>query len=73
MIKVLATQPLGPRDRLVLVQVGGEQVLLGLTPGTISALHVLNEPVHLPDAEPASGEFAQRLMELLGKDQKDKS
>ena len=72
-IKVLATQPLGPRDRLVLVQVGGEQVLLGLTPGTISALHVLKEPVHLPDAEPASGEFAQRLMELLGKDQKDKS
>lgn len=72
-IKVLATQPLGPRDRLVLVQVGGEQVLLGLTPGTISALHVLKEPVQLADAEPASGEFAQRLMELLGKDQKDKS
>mgnify|MGYP000845971525 CR=1 FL=1 len=72
-IKVLATQPLGPRDRLVLVQVGGEQVLLGLTPGTITSLHVMQEPVHLPDAEPASTEFAQRLMELLGKDQKDKS
>ncbi|PTS82746.1 flagellar biosynthetic protein FliO [Pseudomonas sp. HMWF032] len=72
-ISVLATQPLGPRDRLVLVQVGGEQVLLGLTPGTITALHVLKEPVHLPDAQPASTEFAQRLMELLGKDQKDKS
>lgn len=72
-IKVLATQALGPRDRLVLVQVGTEQVLLGLTPGAITPLHVLKEPVHLPDAEPASGEFAQRLMELLGKDQKDKS
>lgn len=72
-IKVMATQALGPRDRLVLVQVGGEQVLLGLTPGNITALHVMQEPVHLPDAEPASTEFAQRLMELLGKDQKDKS
>ncbi len=72
-IKVVATQALGPRDRLVLVQVGGEQILLGLTPGTISALHVMAEPVHFPDAEPASAEFAQRLMELLGKDQKDKS
>jgi flagellar protein FliO/FliZ len=71
-IKILATQALGPRDRLVLVQVGGEQVLLGLTPGNITSLHVLKEPVHLPDAEPASTEFAQRLMELLGKDQKDK-
>lgn len=72
-IKIVATQALGPRDRLVLVQVGGEQVLLGLTPGTITSLHVMKEPVHLPDAEPASTEFAQRLMELLGKDQKDKS
>jgi flagellar protein FliO/FliZ len=72
-IKVVASQALSPRDRLVLVQVGGEQILLGLTPGRIAPLHVLKEPVHLPDGEPASTEFAQRLMELLGKDQKDKS
>lgn len=72
-IKLLATQPLGPRDRLVLVQVGGEQILLGLSAGRITPLHVLKEPVHLADAEPATPEFAQRLMELLGKDQKDKS
>ena len=72
-IKILASQALGPRDRLILVQVGGEQILLGLTPGRITPLHVMVEPVHLPDGEPASAEFAQRLMELLGKDQKDKS
>lgn len=72
-IKLLATQPLGPRDRLVLVQVGSEQILLGLSAGRITPLHVLKEPVHLADAEPATPEFAQRLMELLGKDQKDKS
>lgn len=71
-IKLVASQTLGPRDRLVLVQVGGEQVLLGLTTGRITPLHVLKEPVLLPDAEPASAEFAQRLMELLGKD-KDKT
>ena len=73
MIKLLATQALGPRDRLVLVQVGSEQILLGLSAGRITPLHVLKEPVHLPDAELATPEFAQRLMELLGKDQKDKS
>lgn len=72
-IKIVATQALSPRDRLVLVQVGNEQILLGLTPGRINQLHVMAEPVHLPDAEPASTEFSQRLMELLGKDQKDKS
>ena len=32
-------------DRLVLVQVGNEQILLGLTPGRITPLHVLKEPL----------------------------
>lgn len=71
-IKVISTQALGARERLVLVQVGKEQVLLGLSAGRITPLHVLEEPVHLPDVEPANPEFAQRLMELLGKDHKDK-
>ncbi|WP_413795617.1 MULTISPECIES: flagellar biosynthetic protein FliO [unclassified Pseudomonas] len=71
-IDIVGSRALGPRDRLVLVQVGNEQILLGLSPGTITALHVLKEPVHIPSAEPARPEFAQRLMELLGKDQKDK-
>ena len=71
LIRLLASQAIGPRERLLLVQVGNEQVLLGLTPGQISPLHVLKEPVHLPEAEVASPEFAQRLMEMLGKDQKD--
>lgn len=35
-IKLLATQALGPRDRLVLVQVGSEQILLGLSAGRIT-------------------------------------
>ncbi|MDX5373825.1 MAG: flagellar biosynthetic protein FliO [Pseudomonadaceae bacterium] len=72
-IRLVASQALGPRERLLLVQVGGEQILLGLSAGRITPLHVLKEPVHLPDGEPAAPEFAQRLMELLGKDQKDKS
>lgn len=70
-IELIGSRALGPRDRLVLVQVGNEQILLGLTPGTISALHVLKEPVQVPGTEQATPEFAQRLMEFLGKD-KDK-
>ncbi|SEM72729.1 flagellar protein FliO/FliZ [Pseudomonas sp. ok272] len=70
-IEMIGSRALGPRDRLVLVQVGSEQILLGLTPGTITALHVLKEPVSVPSTEQATPEFAQRLMELLGKE-KDK-
>jgi flagellar protein FliO/FliZ len=53
--------------------VGNEQILLGLSPGSITALHVLKEPVQVPaSSEKATPEFALRLMELMGKDQKDK-
>lgn len=69
-IELIGSRALGQRDRLVLVQVGNEQILLGLTPGTITALHVLKEPVQVPSGEPATPEFAQRLMEILGKDKK---
>ena len=72
-IDVIGAKALGPRDRLVLVQVGDEQILLGVSPGRISALHVMNTPVPTPArTTQTTPEFAQRLMELLGKDQKDK-
>ncbi|EWC42074.1 flagellar biosynthetic protein FliO [Pseudomonas stutzeri] len=72
LIRIVSSQALGPRERLVLVQVGSEQILIGLSGGRITPLHVMQEPVHLPDGEPANPEFAQRLMELLGKDHKDR-
>ena len=72
LIELISSRALGPRDRLVLVQVGSEQILLGLTPGRITPLHVLKEPLVLPEStQPATPEFARRLMEALGQ-QKDK-
>ncbi|HYQ49809.1 MAG TPA: flagellar biosynthetic protein FliO [Pseudomonas sp.] len=72
-IEIVGSRALGPRDRLLLVQVGKEQILIGHTPGSIEALHVMAEPVEVAaGARQATPEFAQRLMELMGKDQKDK-
>ncbi|TWI53913.1 flagellar protein FliO/FliZ [Pseudomonas duriflava] len=71
-IKLVAIQHLGPRERLVLVQVGQEQVLVGLTAGRITPLHVMQEPVRLAEEQPASPEFAQRLFELISREPKDK-
>ena len=71
-IELIGSRALSPRDRLLLVQVGNEQILLGLSPGTITALHVLKEPVEVPStSEKATPEFAQHLLKILGKDQKD--
>ena len=72
-IEIVGSRALGSRDRLMLVQVGNEQILLGLSPGTITALHVLKEPIEVPTTtEKATPEFAQHLLKILGKDQKDK-
>ena len=65
-IELVGSRALGPRDRLVLVQVGNEQVLLGVSPGSITALHVMNEPVQVLETQSATPEFARRLMEALG-------
>ena len=65
-IELVGSRALGPRDRLVLVQVGNEQVLLGVSPGSITALHVMNEPVQVPETQHATPEFARRLMDVLG-------
>src|SRR5690606_33644785 len=44
-LDVIADLPLGTKERVVLVRVGKKQLLLGVAPGRVSALHVLEEPV----------------------------
>lgn len=68
-IRVISLYPLGPRDRLALVEVGGRQLLLGISPGRITTLHVLEEPV-TDDAEAGGGDFARKLQAMLKRDQK---
>jgi len=70
-IDVLADIPLGPKERAVLLKVGTEQVLIGVAPGRVSALHVLREPVEVtkPAAAtaPAAASFGALLKRSLGK------
>ncbi len=65
-IRIISSLPLGPRDRLMLVDVAGKQLLLGASPGRISTLHVFDEPVaELPSQGTPGGDFAQKLQALL--------
>ncbi|MEW6611535.1 MAG: flagellar biosynthetic protein FliO [Pseudomonadota bacterium] len=54
-LRIIAAMPLGARERVLLVQVGEEQVLLGVTSTRISRLHVLAQPVAATEARPADG------------------
>ena len=42
-IKVIQVQTLGPKERLMLVEVEGERILIGVTPNTIT--HLKNIPI----------------------------
>lgn len=65
-LRVVASLSLGPRDRVVVVDVGGTQLLLGVGAGGTRALHTLGTP--LPEAEaPRAPAFAQLLARHLGK------
>ncbi|MFT4249005.1 MAG: flagellar biosynthetic protein FliO [Pseudomonas sp.] len=72
-LKLVASLPLGPKERLVVVEVNGEQLLLGVSAGGISALHAL--PAPLPPTPAATlpqfrqlPHFAQLLAQKLRKE-----
>ncbi len=66
-LKVIEGLPLGPRDRLLLVQVGETQLLLGQSPGRLVALHVLERPLPAGSAGASFGEgLKQALQQRMG-------
>ncbi|MGH1371888.1 MAG: flagellar biosynthetic protein FliO [Cellvibrionaceae bacterium] len=67
-MKVVAAMPMGTRERIVLVDVGGQHILLGVTATQINSLHVFDEPVDLSRAsESAPTDFSAKLKEILTK------
>lgn len=65
-LRVLGGLSVGQRERIVLVQVGKEQLLIGLAPGQIRTLHVLDEKVSInASSVTQSNSFAERLQSAL--------
>ena len=46
-IKILHSIGIGGKEQLMLIEVGGEQVLISRSPGNVRALHQLQRPVEL--------------------------
>ena len=65
-LQVLAQLALGARERIVVVQVGDEQLLVGVSPGGLRTLLVLSAPLRVEAgvATPA-GSFAQRVRDAM--------
>jgi flagellar protein FliO/FliZ len=69
-LTVLAQVSLGTRERAVLLRVGAHQVLVGVAPGNVRTLHVIDgvlEPDVAGPAEIARPSFKSMLLKSLGK------
>lgn len=66
-LRVVAAVAVGPKERVVLVDVGGQRLVLGVTPGQVSKLMEMPQPEVteiLPTAVPP---FVAKLKEILAK------
>lgn len=64
-MKIIASLPLGTRERIMLVDVGGQQLLLGVTANQINTLHVFSEPIASPTPAATVSDFSRKLMSVL--------
>ncbi len=73
-IKILATQALGTKERICLIDVGGQQVLVGITAQAMQTLMVLDEPIDLKannqssawsSSESVNSVFGAKLQSML--------
>ena len=67
-LKMIDGMALSTRERIVLVQVGDTQILLGVAPGRVEAVHVLDRPVVVKGGEEMTRNFSARLKEMLAKE-----
>lgn len=73
-LQVVTEIAVGTKERVVLIQVGNQQLLIGVAPGRVSTLHVLPEPVSTPanavtttdGSVPPSHDFKAILKRSLG-------
>ncbi len=64
-IKILLAMPLGTRERIVLIEVGGQQLLLGITSTNINTLHMFETPIVVENKTDNQSDFSRKLMAIL--------
>ncbi|HEB93527.1 MAG TPA: flagellar biosynthetic protein FliO [Gammaproteobacteria bacterium] len=70
-MKIVGGISLGTRERVVLLQVGEQQLVLGVAPGQIRTLHVLEQPLSAGDSgtpvadKADASSFAMRMQSAL--------
>jgi flagellar protein FliO/FliZ len=68
MVRVVGGVSLGPRERAVILQVGETRLLVGVAPGRVQTLHVL-EPAEAGTEQVTAESFSGRLKTAMGQGQ----
>ncbi|GLX77614.1 flagellar protein [Thalassotalea insulae] len=69
-MKVIASLPLGTKEKLVVVQVGEQQLLLAVSQQQVSLIKTLEQPLDI--AMPVTQEFNQTVSRFFNKSRQDK-
>lgn len=64
-LRVISSLNVGPRDRLLLVQTGEEQFVVGVSSSGMQKIHELSEPLTVSETH-VSSRFAQTIGALSG-------
>jgi len=65
-LRVVGGLTLGAKERVVLIQVGSEQIVLGVAPGRVEKIHVLENLIPVEDSHSLSkNSFAVKLSDLI--------
>lgn len=63
-LKIITGLSVGPRERVLLIEAGDKQILIGVASGSVSHLETFDQPIISSGAKP-SGDFSQRLRAML--------
>lgn len=66
-LKIVGGISLSSRERIVLLQVGSQQLVIGVAPGQIQTLHVLDEPLPTDNESENTPSFSARLQSAMAK------
>ena len=60
-INIVASRALGTKERLLIVEVADQQLLVGMTASGVQTLHVFDKPVYVAKPDEENAGFANRL------------
>ncbi|MFK7861388.1 MAG: flagellar biosynthetic protein FliO [Granulosicoccus sp.] len=64
-LKVISALSVGQREKVIVIQAGEEQLVLGVTSSQINTLHVLENPLIESDITTSPGDFRNKLNAAL--------